>query len=106
MAMVGKEILEKVSMIHDLCLKINNRDDLEDGKPVVHYENCGGINAVIIKIFEKWSEDNLRPDKRITIYTDVSNAEHTLDGMIKKLEEMLHINFENEQVKELGEEDE
>lgn len=88
MGKVEKKILEKVSRIHDLCLKINNRDDLEDKKPVVHYENCGGINAVIIKIFEKWSEDNFRPDKRITIYTDTRNAEHELDEMIAYLGEL------------------
>ena len=88
MAMVSDEILERVNKVHELCQKINNRDNLEDGKPVIHYENCGGINAVIIKIFEKWSDDNLRPDKRITIYTDVSNAEQKLDEMIAYLEDL------------------
>lgn len=88
MGKVEKKILEKVSQIHDLCLEINNRDDLEDGKPVIDFENCWHVYAVYIKIFESWHEERIRPDKRMIAYMDKEDAEHELNEMIAYLEEL------------------
>lgn len=98
--METKMIAKKVAVITKLCIMIN-----EKGKYDAFLRFSGHVNEIEVNLYEGGFDKEKEPIE-IRTYMDKADTEVRLNGIIAYLEEKLYEIEENEQVKELGEEDE